>query len=172
MTTFFISDTHFSHQNILKFEPYYRPFETIEEHDQELIKRWNSVVTQEDIVYHLGDVVFGKDNMWKLGYLNGDKRLIMGNHDCYQTQEYLKYFTKLYGCLQWQGFCILTHIPVCTQQLMNRFKYNIHGHTHSRHVVDVYGKPDPRYINVSCEQINLTPISWDDLKERFNDNNG
>lgn len=165
MTTFFISDTHFSHANILKFEPFYRPFTTIEDHDQELIKRWNNVVNPKDIVYHLGDVVFGKDNMWKIGYLNGDKRLIMGNHDCYSTAEYLKYFTKLYGCLQWQGFCILSHIPVNPQQLGNRYKYNLHGHLHSKNVKITDDKNDSNYVNVSVEQINLTPISWDELKE-------
>lgn len=165
--TFFISDTHLSHQNILKFEPYHRPFDTIDEHDQELIKRWNSVVREKDIVYHLGDVIFGKDNMWKLGHLNGDKRLVMGNHDCYQTASYLQYFTKLYGCLQWQGFCVLSHIPVHPDQLQNRFKYNIHGHKHSHVVLDKFGKPDPRYINVSVEQINLTPIDWEVLKKRM-----
>ncbi len=170
--TFFISDTHFSHENILKFEPHYRPFDTIEEHDQELIKRWNSVVRPNDIVYHLGDVVFGQKNLFKLGFLNGDKRLIMGNHDCYSTHEYLKYFTKLYGCLQWQGFCILSHIPVNPQQLSGRYRYNIHGHLHSKNVMlpQLEGKEayvnDPRYINVSVEQIDLTPIDWIELKKK------
>lgn len=161
MNTFFISDTHFGHENILKFEPFYRPFDTIQEHDQALIDNWNKVVKKGDIVYHLGDVVFRKENMWKLGYLNGDKRLVMGNHDCYKTEDYLTWFTKLYGCLQWQGFCILTHIPVNEAQLENRFKYNIHGHLHSKKI------DDNRYINVSVEQINLTPISWEELKEKY-----
>lgn len=180
--TFFIGDTHFSHKNIIKFEPYYRPFDTIEEHDQELIRRWNSVVRPEDIVYHLGDVVFGKENFFKLGFLNGDKRLIMGNHDCYATKEYLRYFTKLYGCLQYNAFCILSHIPVNPMQLSKKYRYNIHGHLHSKNVKSIikaapdeahpmtsWNKEinDPRYINVSCEQIDLTPISWEDIKKRY-----
>lgn len=174
---FFVSDTHWGHKNILNFEPYHRPFDTIEEHDQVLIDNWNSVVNKKDIVYHLGDVVFGKENMKKLGLLNGDKRLIMGNHDCYVTSDYLRYFTKLHGCLQWQGFCLLTHVPVNPQQLGNRFKYNIHGHLHSKNVTlpQLEGKEayinDLRYINVSVEQINLTPISWDDLKDKYMEKN-
>jgi calcineurin-like phosphoesterase family protein len=165
--TWFISDTHIGHANILKFEPYYRPFDTIEEHDQELIKRWNSVVRPQDHVYHLGDAVFGQQNLYKLGVLNGDKRLIMGNHDCYKTESYMQYFTKLYGCLQWNAFCILSHIPVHEDQLNGRYRYNIHGHKHSKLVLDKDGNPDKRYINVSVEQQNLTPISWEELKERY-----
>lgn len=172
--TFFISDTHFGHKNILKFEPYYRQFDTIEEHDQKLIDNWNSVVKTGDIVYHLGDVVFGKENLWKLKALNGSKRLIMGNHDCYDTQDYLQVFDKLYGCLKWNAFVILSHIPVHVNQLNKRFRYNIHGHLHSR-LVGIHDDGldklvnDPRYINVSVEQIKLTPIEWEDLKEKYID---
>lgn len=172
MNTFFISDTHFSHNNILQFEPYYRPFKTLDEHDEVLIENWNSVVKPKDIVYHLGDVVFKKEKMSLLKRLNGDKRLIMGNHDCYFSMDYLRYFTKLYGCLQYQGFCILSHIPVNPQQLEHRFKYNIHGHLHSKNVLALvqsfYNQVfDGRYINVSCEQINNTPIEWEELKSKY-----
>ena len=48
-----ISDTHFQHENILKFEPT-RPGSTIQEHDEALIDNWNSVVKPGDKVYHLG----------------------------------------------------------------------------------------------------------------------
>lgn len=167
MKTFFISDTHFSHKNILKYEPFYRNFDTIEEHDQELIRRWNSVVGNDDLVFHLGDVIFGKESMWKLAHLNGRKKLILGNHDHYETKSYLQYFEKIYGCLKYDAFLILSHIPVHPNQLSERFRYNIHGHLHSKVVKDSIGKIDERYINVSCEQINLTPIEFTELKKRM-----
>lgn len=170
-TTFFIGDTHLGHKNIIIFEPLYRPFATIEEHDEKLIDNWNSVVGKNDIVYHLGDAVFGKGNIHKLGRLNGTKKLIMGNHDCYATVEYLKYFTKLHGILYYEGRVILSHVPVHEKQVSGqRFKHNIHGHLHSKAVLKHTGNIeliDPRYINVSCEQINLTPISYDELKLRM-----
>ena len=81
MKTFFISDTHFCHTNILKYDN--RPFSSIEEHDENLIENWNSRVTNKDIVYHLGDFGFGqKDKLQDIfNRLKGRKRLIRGNHD-------------------------------------------------------------------------------------------
>ncbi|OGT30182.1 MAG: hypothetical protein A3E87_00385 [Gammaproteobacteria bacterium RIFCSPHIGHO2_12_FULL_35_23] len=154
---FFISDTHFGHKNIIVFEAIkkYRPFQTITEHDNKLIDNWNSVVNEKDTVWHLGDFCFGKTNLAIAGKLNGIKKLVKGNHDIYPTKEYLKYFTEVYGVVEYKRF-ILSHIPVHPQQFI-RYKANIHGHLHDKTL------DDPRYINVSCEQINLTPILFDEL---------
>lgn len=156
---YFIGDTHFSHKNIIKFEgtKAARAFDTLEEHDEELIDRWNSRVNQRDTVWHLGDFCFGgKQNVAIAGRLNGYKKLVLGNHDHYPTEEYLKYFHKVYGIVEFRGG-VLSHAPLHTSQLEHRFKFNIHGHLHHQNI------DDERYINVSCEQINLTPISFDEL---------
>lgn len=157
-TDFFIGDTHFGHKNIINFESTkpFRPFKTVEEHDEEIIRRWNSVVGTKHRVWHLGDFCFGKKNLPIAARLNGDKRLVMGNHDRYETSEYLKYFSKLYGAAELYDI-VLTHIPVHPDQFQ-RYSLNIHGHLHT-HVI-----PDKRYIGVSAEQVNLTPISLDDIR--------
>jgi len=162
--TFFIGDTHFCHKNIVTFTDNegkkLRPFDTIEEHDAEIIKRWNQVVQPQDKVFHLGDFCFGGwENVAIAGKLNGRKHLIMGNHDHYAGQEYLKYFEKISGSVEYKGG-ILTHIPIHPEQLSTRFRFNIHGHLH-HHKLDELG-----YIGVSCEQVNYTPISFDLLKAR------
>lgn len=155
---FFIGDLHFGHHNILKFCPKERPFSSIEEHNEELVKRWNDVVKIHDKVFVLGDFAMGKSNLHYAGRLNGKKHLIMGNHDGYDVHEYLNDFYKLDGCVQYKKG-ILTHVPVHPSEL-TRFRFNIHGHLH--HIC----LDDPRYINVSAEQINLTPIHWDEIKKR------
>lgn len=156
MTKFFIGDTHFGHKNILIYEKEFRPFLSIEEHNEELIKRWNSVVTNKDEVYHLGDFCFGKKNIDIASRLNGDKILILGNHDIYPAEEYLKYFKKLYGVLLYKSFS-LSHMPLLDSK---RWELNIHGHIHSKKLNNI---DQSKYFNVSVENINLTPISLDEI---------
>lgn len=172
--TFFIGDTHFGHQNILTYEPIARPFATVEEMNEAIVDRWNSVVGKFDKVYHVGDFCMGgRENIAIADRLNGQKRLVMGNHDAYPAELYLKYFKSIHGVLFWND-CILTHVPVHPANLQHRSTYNIHGHLHSKRVETAgnernkgAGLPDNtydwRYINVSCEQNNLTPISADEL---------
>src|SRR5437762_1961140 len=92
INTWFISDTHFGHKNILEYEKESRPFTSIEEMHEAIIERWNSNIKPSDIVYHLGDFCFGKKHLEIAQSLNGKKRLVMGNHDCYPAADYLRYF--------------------------------------------------------------------------------
>lgn len=81
---FAVSDTHFGHRKVIEFEPARAHFATIEEHDRELVERWNATVKPKDTVWHLGDVFFGgRDAHGILASLNGLKRLVLGNHDAY-----------------------------------------------------------------------------------------
>lgn len=150
---FIISDTHFGHKKICQFEPVARPFSTVQEHDDELVRRWNSVVRDCDTVWHLGDVLFGEDSFDTIARLNGVKKLVMGNHDRYPIERYAQHFRQICGSAKVRD-CILTHIPIHPNQFY-RFKANIHGHLHSNTL------SDPRYINVSAEQLNLTPVLLD-----------
>ena len=64
--------------------------------NEALIDNWNSVVKKNDKVYHLGDVAFGKHNLHYLDRCNGNKVLIMGNHDTYDVLEFSNYFSKIF----------------------------------------------------------------------------
>lgn len=152
---FIISDTHFGHKKVIDFETGTRPFANIQEHDDELVRRWNDTVGRKDTVWHLGDVLFGTDSFKTLGRLNGVKKLVMGNHDSYPIHKYTEHFSQVFGVARLQG-CILSHVPVHPNQF-HRFKLNIHGHLHSKTL------DDRRYINVSAEQVNLTPVLLDTL---------
>jgi calcineurin-like phosphoesterase family protein len=154
---FVVADTHFGHKNILNFEKEYRPFSSIEEHDEALVDRWNSAVRPKDTVWHLGDVLFGFHNFPTLARLNGIKRLVMGNHDRYPAVKYLEYFNSLHGAASRSGY-LLTHIPVNPNQF-RRYKGNIHGHLHHNKL------EDPRYVCVSVEHNNLAPVLLDRIIE-------
>lgn len=166
--TFFIADTHFGHKKIIEFEKAHRPFATIEEHDAELVRRWNAKVSKKDSVWVLGDFCFGRVNLEIAEQLNGTKRLVMGNHDLYPAADYLKYFTRVCGVVEFKGM-ILSHIPVHSNQF-SRYTHNIHGHLHSKNIW-MTEEPyclDHRYINVSAEQIDLAPISFEEALELNN----
>lgn len=88
MVIWLTSDTHFSHQRILELGQG-RPFESVFEHNEMLIKNWNYRVSPDDTVYHLGDVALGP---WPNGLncvkrLNGYKILVPGNHDRVSSVE-------------------------------------------------------------------------------------
>lgn len=157
--SFVISDTHFGHKNICAYEAGHRPFSTVQEHDAEMVRRWNSVVTKHDTVWHLGDVLFGVGAFDTLRLLNGNKKLIMGNHDHYPISRYLEHFSKVMASME-VGGCIFTHIPIHPDQF-HRYRANVHGHMHSKSL------PDQRYVCVSAEQIDLTPILLETILNRL-----
>lgn len=149
------SDTHFGHAKVIQFEPVARPFVSIEEHDRELIERWNAKVRNRDTVWHLGDVFFGRATHEVLDQLNGIKRLVLGNHDTHPLEIYQRHFSKIFGVAELKG-CVLTHVPVHPYQLAHRYIGNIHGHMHSKKM------DDPRYVCVSVEQTGLAPMLLDE----------
>lgn len=165
---FFIADTHFGHDNILKFDPP-RPFSSIEEHDEHIIENWNRVVKPNDKIYHLGDITFKRSCMKYFDRLNGIKRLVLGNHDLFQMHYYTEHFQKIYGVKHIHinatedadAFrCAVTHVPIHSNSI-ERWGLNIHGHLHFNSI------PDPRYFCVSVEQINYTPISLEEIKDKL-----
>ncbi len=155
---YLIADTHFGHKKLLTFADRQRPFDSIEAHDAELIRRWNAVVRKRDTVWHLGDVLFGVAAFETLAHLNGIKKLVMGNHDRYPTVRYLEHFRSIHGCAQLAG-CVLSHMPGHPSQF-SRYHLNIHGHLH-HNLLD-----DPRYQCVSAEQTGLAPISLETVLNR------
>jgi len=81
MKNYYIADTHFGHERVIEFDK--RPFSSLEEMEEEMIRRWNAVVERGDTVYILGDFCWRVDADWIriLKRLKGNKVLIKGNHD-------------------------------------------------------------------------------------------
>ena len=154
MTVFFCADTHFQHNRILLLDS--RPFKTIQEHDEELIRRWNEWVKPDDIVYHLGDFALGSlsHQMAIRERLNGHIILIRGNHDGSQTR-----MEKVFGRVIARELKInlrgkdilLRHRPYPTKATDTQKVegWLIHGHTH---------KMGQR---VKGRAINVNVIFWD-----------
>ena len=166
-----ISDTHFNHANILKFEDKLgkpcRDFADVDEMNETMIANWNNVVKPSDKIYHLGDVLFGLNKpAWldaNLKRLNGKKRLVVGNHD--NIKLLAPYFPKID---LWRDFSefglLLTHVPVHQSTLKETHRFgegsmvNVHGHIHQN------ASPVGPYKCVCVEQTNYTPVNIDELR--------
>ncbi len=167
--TFFTSDTHFFHNNIISFCK--RPFGSVEHMNEELLKNWNSVVSLKDHVWFLGDFSFGDYSSTAnvLHHLNGIKHLIVGNHDRKGRAE--KLFNR-----DWQEFFVdkhdyyrltiakerkyvLCHFPFSSWE---RGYVNLHGHLHS-----LAGYENKwRQWDVGVDANNYTPLLEEDAFNR------
>lgn len=196
--TFFISDTHFHHFNIaLEFENEDgtparidprtgERFTSVEDMDEFMIERWNSVVGSKDRVYHLGDFSIPRRGLQVFHRLNGRICVILGNHDPWKKKDWEQFKNidqvqgvRMFPKLGW----VCTHFPIHPRQFEHadsRWTHNIHGHLHNAKVtIDDYRwatdgnpplrLPDPRYFNVSVEQIEYTPIELEELKVRIDE---
>jgi calcineurin-like phosphoesterase family protein len=160
---FFCSDHHFGHANICKFTnedgTKLRPWDDIQEHDEELVKRHNSVVKDTDTVYFGGDVAINRKHLHTIARLRGRKVLIKGNHDIFDLHEYQQYFVDVRAYLvNPKEKFIFCHIPIHYDNF-GRMGINIHGHTHGNVM------KDSRYFSVCMEQVNYTPIEQSTMLE-------
>ena len=159
--TFFIADTHFGHDAIMRYES--RPFKNVEEQDALLIENWNRVVSDEDTVFLVGDfTAYGEEKSKDiLSALKGKKVLVMGNHDT-KTPAYYRSlgFEDAYPYpIVYSNFWIVSHEPLYINT--NMPYANIYGHVHAN---PSYNSASPQSVCVSVERINYTPISMDAVK--------
>ena len=132
------SDLHLDHGNILHFCQKTRPFKNTNQMNNTLIEEWNSKVSHDDYIIHLGDFCFkGSDVTTKfLQMLNGKKILILGNHDKALRNNIAP---KEYGIV-WKGDylelqvdkqkVVLSHYPMTTWNGCHRGAIQLYGHCH------------------------------------------
>lgn len=133
MGIFYTSDTHFFHNNIIKFCN--RPYQNVDEMNVELISKWNSKISPNDTVYHLGDFAMkcNKTQMTDIfNQLNGKKHLIIGNHDHGDVRR-LGWLSQheMLTVKDEHHKVFLCHYP--TRDWNGRFHgvYHLFGHTHN-----------------------------------------
>lgn len=143
----FTSDLHFFHDRILEFHPKRKEIfgNTVEKAKEKMIELWNSRVGKKDTVYILGDLSFGtvEDKRKLFQRLNGNKVLILGNHD--KVPDHLKcYFNHItqiknmtfkksvHNFLHRDLEIIMCHFPMLAWEHKNKNSIMIHGHCHGK----------------------------------------
>ena len=144
MAYVFTSDLHFYHKRICEFTKRGKSTSQ-EEHDEWLIALWNKSVKPGDTVIHVGDFCMKHDLevMSNLLYrLNGQKYMIVGNHDNEDMLLHIMDTNKgakirlvrdtLYMkvCGVWTHIC---HYPMGSWRNMSHGSWHIHGHSHSHY---------------------------------------
>ena len=175
---FFTSDTHFGHANIIKYCK--RPFASIEENNQEIIRRWNEKVPEDGIVFHLGDVGFGNrsDTDEILRQLNGTIYLVIGNHDLrHVITDHAWRFEKMSFQMNikiGKRHIILNHYPMLAYSGAWRGEdatYQLFGHVHTSPYTDEgLDQQRMKYLftsqyDVGVDNNDFTPVSWAEVNQ-------
>ena len=174
------SDTHFHHANIIHHQN--RPFETVTEMDEILIKNWNKRCKPNDEIVIAGDLLYGRgqDANELLSKLNGRKHLVIGNHDhhflddkCFDRSLFVSiehYFSRN---IQVKGFktkLVIFHYPIANWDGSHYGSIHGYGHIHNNEPnFELLGNAKRKFMfNISSDANNLTPVSVDELLIKHN----
>lgn len=183
MGIYFTSDTHFGRERFFTEEFTNRSmiWKDAEEMDKDLIELWNSTVGEDDTVFLLGDYSdhdnqdYNKE-LWNK--LNGDKKLILGNHDIksrLREEDFPLGVVTFPSCItinigDWEVF--LSHYPCIDWN--NKYTWN--GNHHKEHAIQLYGHihnyvapelSNCRAYNVGVDVNDFSPISFEDILKRL-----
>ncbi|MET4687608.1 metallophosphoesterase family protein [Sinorhizobium fredii] len=168
---FYLADTHFFHHRILAMCN--RAFSSIDEHDEAIVSRWNSVVRDDDIIYHLGDFGFhlglNSERVRSLFHrLKGRKHLIIGNHDVdkkgtlHPTLAALDWAARPEHALRTRDGgrdVYMSHYAARVWPSQQHGAVHFYGHSHGR----LPGQGLSRDVGVDLPDVAFTPRTFEEL---------
>jgi len=174
MRTFYTADTHFDHENIIRYCK--RPFCSVDRMNKALVRNWNERVKPSDIVIHAGDFCFrnspggkpGEGGLTKAAEwasrLNGHITFIRGNHDTNNGLRTHIQSLSMYIGKQPVG---ITHRPKDID-----LKYDLYfvGHVHDnwkfkkiKTTDHLGGKRTIYVVNVGVDVWDFRPHTWNEI---------
>jgi len=180
LSIFLTSDTHFCHDKDFLYRP--RGYNNIKDMNEDLVQKWNDTITNEDIVYFLGDLCL-TDTTAALEYikrLNGSAIFwIFGNHDTKNKVDLIKEnCQKFIPCgtstvIKYHKIsCLLSHYPTITsnydEKHFNQHVINFHGHTHQQS--NFINVSNPFMYHVGIDSHNGYPVKIDDAIDEIREN--
>ena len=171
---FVTSDLHFGHQREFLWSP--RGFTSSEEHDAEVIRRWNETVSPDDDVYVLGDLMLSntEQGMKCMEQLNGKLHLVRGNHDSnarwllYNTLPNVVEMNDVLRLKYRKYNFYMSHYPTMTGNLekesLRQMELNLYGHTHQK---SNFYQDIPYMYHVGLDSHSCYPVLLDDVIEEM-----
>lgn len=167
---FITSDTHFFHDKDFIWGT--RGFNSVDEMNEVIVEKWNSIVKPEDFIYHLGDVGLGSDVQKIIEIikrLNGHIYLAYGNHDT-GARLYSYAEARLFDDIQ-MGYRFplgkkmlwLSHFPMNVANEPPVLDYSVHGHLHQSYAQE----NSPFHYNVVVDAHDCTPVPLEEISSAF-----
>lgn len=180
----YIADLHFGHRGILESDR--RPYSSIEEMDEDIIQRWNSVVEKTDHTYILGDLSFCNEDrtIEILRSLNGYKHLVIGNHDgqFLKSTNFRKCFWNPHNYFEICNYAeikdpaypniqvVLSHYPMPSFRRMEYGWVHLYGHVHTTpeyyrllKAMEIVGTKNAYNVGCMVEHMGYTPRTLDEI---------
>jgi len=161
--TFFTSDQHFWHKNILKFQPNRaKLWANIEEMNAGLIERYNATVNHQDTVYMLGDFAFASGTKTRALFdqLHGQIKFLKGNHDrTLVIKESVEAFYPGYHEVRSNGtLIVLNHYAQRVWNCSHHGSIHLYGHSHG--TLPGVG----RSVDVGVDSVEMSEFTGDELR--------
>ena len=166
---YYTADLHLGHETVIALDQ--RPFASVEEMDETLIRNWNSRVTDRDRIYIAGDLIYRskKPPEWYLEQLKGIKYLVIGNHEqaILKSSKALSYFEavdKMMYVKDGKHHICMCHFPIAEWNGYFRGHYHIFGHIHGhRNRAYEMMRQEPRAFNAGCMLHQYRPVTFEEL---------
>lgn len=182
---YYISDLHLFHKNVTDEGSNFdnRPFKTLEEMHRVIKERWNSVVTNADDVYILGDLAWNENEgaIQFVSTLKGKKHLVIGNHDCVTDKRYKQLFVEVVNYKEIKDNVngkeyrvVMSHFPFAFWNHQHHYRRDggehkawaiqLYGHVHNSVEEDIFQdfiKSLNEKHNISCMAKNVGCMLWD-----------
>lgn len=192
----FWSDLHMGHKCESWENPLWkgRGFSSVEEHDFQLIERWNEKISNQSIVFHLGDILFGFGGEERLTNLLdrlnfSELYLMFGNHHAgmkqilekssitaegiryidlnYKAVYFIPNYFEMFVCGQ---SIVCSHYPIASWNGQSKGSFMIHGHCHG----NLHNSEVGKLLYNSCKILDVGveccpyPMSFSEIKTFFN----
>jgi calcineurin-like phosphoesterase family protein len=162
---YFTSDEHYGHDNIRAYSN--RPFDSVQEMDNELISRHNAIVKKNDTVIHAGDfsLIHNYIKVYDkyISKLNGKHIFLKGSHDYWLPENHITiYQKKIYN-----KYIVVCHYAMRVWARSHYNSYMLHGHSHGTL------KPIGKQLDIGVDNNNYYPFSFKEIEEimKKSDNN-
>lgn len=184
----FSSDFHANHKQPFVWRD--RGFESAEEHTQYIISKVNTLVGENDILFHCGDLTLNTTDEMFWDFIRSLKcqniYCLPGNHTNPLTRIYRNEVRKQFGeAIKetypfrienllilpqhfefWVGsqYIVLNHYPLVDWNRMKDGSFMLHGHCHGQYTKSDVAANDGKILDVGFDNF-LHPVSYSELEE-------